>query len=370
MRSDWSLVILLLLLWRGLLEVVKSLTESTVGWTAWDGGWYQNVINVGYQYNPGTQSNVAFFPLFPETTKLISEFLGVNVVTSGLILNFFLTVVTGYIICKFVEHFSVNHRYLLFKKTTALALFISFPTSFFLGVFYADALLVCLITVALYLSIKKMHSWGFVATALAMATKFSALALIPVQVLIYFEDKEFSVKKALKIIGLIIFGMSGLICFMIFLHYKFDNALAFMKAQNDWGRGNELFLISLLKEYKDIIVNLFNPEMTRIGSFGRLFNSLIPFIALAGVYYFVKKKIYWLSLFIVTAVLIPLLSGSLTSLSRYVLILVPVLVAYLSSLINFDNKKQKILIAIYIVLSFCLQSLLCCYFVQQTAFIS
>lgn len=42
------------------------------GWARWDSGWYAGIALRGYNYTPGTWSNVNFFPLYPWLTHLLS----------------------------------------------------------------------------------------------------------------------------------------------------------------------------------------------------------------------------------------------------------------------------------------------------------
>src|SRR4051812_14073216 len=39
-------------------------------WARWDAEWYVSIVQHGYQYRPGVQSNVAFAPLFPALMKV------------------------------------------------------------------------------------------------------------------------------------------------------------------------------------------------------------------------------------------------------------------------------------------------------------
>jgi hypothetical protein len=355
--------------WRIWLELIRYLAGNHASWAAWDGGWYQSVINVGYKFIPEQQSNVAFFPLFPQLVKLIAKLTSFNVVAVGVVLNILVTVGTCWLVCKLVDYFRGQQNNLV-KKVIALGLLLSFPTAFFFAAFYADAMVVGLTTGALYWSLKKMYKQGFALTALATAAKISTLAIIPVQIYLYWCDRRPSKKNIIKLISLTLLGLGGLACFALYLHFKVGNSLAFMETQNSWGKASGFFLMNLLKEYLDIYRNLFNPVVSRIGSLGRLFNSIIPFISIGSIYYFVKNKLYWLAIFIGASVLIPLASGSLTSLSRYILIFMPVLAAYVSTKLTPKTPRYRLLIIVYLLLAFSAQSLLCYYFVQQTAFIA
>src|SRR5947199_1053148 len=40
-------------------------------WSRWDAGWYLEIAQNGYSFTPGKQSDVAFFPLYPNLIRLL-----------------------------------------------------------------------------------------------------------------------------------------------------------------------------------------------------------------------------------------------------------------------------------------------------------
>src|SRR4051812_3898656 len=45
-------------------------------WARWDSGWYMTIVEHGYQPRRGSQSNLAFFPLYPYATAAVSGLVG------------------------------------------------------------------------------------------------------------------------------------------------------------------------------------------------------------------------------------------------------------------------------------------------------
>ncbi len=45
----------------------------------WDGGHYRRIATNGYSYTPNRPSDVAFFPLYPLTAKLLARCTGMNI---------------------------------------------------------------------------------------------------------------------------------------------------------------------------------------------------------------------------------------------------------------------------------------------------
>jgi hypothetical protein len=55
-------------------------------WARWDSNWYVNVVEQGYSYVEGGESNIAFFPLYPFLTSLVSPLIG-NTLAAGMLVN-------------------------------------------------------------------------------------------------------------------------------------------------------------------------------------------------------------------------------------------------------------------------------------------
>src|SRR5262249_45373054 len=48
----------------------QGLPGSLRPWVSWDSAWYLDIVRQGYWFEPGRQSSVAFFPLYPILIKL------------------------------------------------------------------------------------------------------------------------------------------------------------------------------------------------------------------------------------------------------------------------------------------------------------
>ena len=114
------LILLLYLSCHFLFEVPLPTSENLY---RWDTGWYLSILENGYEFNPNSQSNSAFFPLFPFFWK----FLGVDA--------FWISIINGLI---FLLSFYLLSRVFQFKNWQSL-LFISAPSLFFCFVAYSEA---------------------------------------------------------------------------------------------------------------------------------------------------------------------------------------------------------------------------------------
>src|ERR1043165_6331327 len=95
---------------------------------AWDSGWYASIAEKGYVFSAETQSNVAFYPLFPFIWKLLWKVTEAGV--EGVCLFNFCVFFAGLFVLKRTLGFS--WWYLMF--------FASIPSSMFMFVPYTEAL--------------------------------------------------------------------------------------------------------------------------------------------------------------------------------------------------------------------------------------
>ncbi len=134
------------------------------GWVHFDSGWYREIANHGYSYNPGRQSSVAFFPVYPLAMRA-----GGAVVGSTLLAGILITLAAGCGVATMVWTW-FRDRLSPTAAWTALALFLLYPYAFYLfGVVYADAVFIAA-GLGAFLLLEGDHLWlaglaGAVATA-------------------------------------------------------------------------------------------------------------------------------------------------------------------------------------------------------------
>jgi len=150
------------------------------GWVRYDGGWYRTIATIGYDYHPGAQSSVAFFPAYPLSMRALGWVVG-DPLTAGILLTF--TSGLGFAI--------LFYRWCLRMLTPpaaklALVMLILFPYAWYLyGAVYADALfLVCTMAAFVLLEKDRPVLAGLVAAVATAARPVGAgvvLGLLAVQ---------------------------------------------------------------------------------------------------------------------------------------------------------------------------------------------
>ncbi len=167
-------------------------------WARHDSGWYYTIVKYGY-YMRGdtetTQSNIAFFPLYPFLVKLVSSIkpnAGVNfILFCGIALSNLFAAVSLTLLTKLI-------RQMGFDDATAdrSAWYLAFfPTSLFLSSFYTESLYLML-SVGMFLAAARDKWWlaGACGFLLALTRSNVVTAAVAVAVL-YMEKRNWDFRK-------------------------------------------------------------------------------------------------------------------------------------------------------------------------------
>lgn len=305
-------------------------------WARYDSGWYQSIIYSGYQLRgelATTQSNIAFYPLYPMLVKLIANLTPAPgnylVVACGVMLSnlFFLA---SLILLK-----RLNAALGLSAEASEKSLwYISFfPTSFFFSSFYTESLFLMLCLGTFLAAFKE--KWllaGLLGFLLALTRPTGVLAVFSLAI-IYMENRRWAwrqVKWNILLIGLI---PLGLLTFLFSLLPLTGSLVAPFQVQTSW-----------LKQFQ-------MPWQVLFGSTGTLpfitaVDRILVLIFLGlSVFSLVKFQSKSLGIFCLLSIGI-FLFNSLISASRYVVVLFPVF-----SLLGMLAKDRRVDIAILITSS-------------------
>jgi hypothetical protein len=164
--------------WRvlhGIVVLVRggSLRETTV---AWDGGWYLSILRVGYDVPAGGYgdfSNAAFFPGLTWATQAVQLVVRDETTATLLVANTLASVafVTVWAAVRAWAGENVARR-----VTVALALF---PTSYFLWMYYTEALLISATAGALWAGRRDRHNLAAALLAVASTARLVGVTVGP-----------------------------------------------------------------------------------------------------------------------------------------------------------------------------------------------
>lgn len=267
----------------------------------WDGGHYVGIAENGYKF-----PQQAFFPLLPLVINFFSRFL-IPVFTAAFILTIVLGLIT-FIIFYLLAKDLTNEK----NARLALLFLAAFPGSIFLHAVYSEALFLPLTLTSFYLLERKKYFYSALFAGLSSGTRLiGALTSIP------FLFTKKSIKERFLYI---VISLSGLFLYMAYLKNTYFNPLLFIDAQKSWcvshgrcGIGNPL---KPVMDYTGIFLQgWIKPSLS--SSFVDYIATIIALLLLACVFRRFKISYFLYTLLII---LIPLSSGSMIGMIRFILV--------------------------------------------------
>lgn len=282
-------------------------------WYQWDANWYMSITGSGYQWIPGDQSNVAFFPLYPLAARGLGAVLGGRYLLAGMLLsNLFL-----------LGGMSFLYRLVRSDYSEAVAqrsvwLLALFPTSMFFSAFYTESLFLMTSVATFYFARRGRWAltgiWGF----LASMTRITGLWMLLPLAWEYLAQRRFSLKRIRPSILWLLLVPAGLGVYMMFLWYAFGNPFAFAETQvTGWGHGFTPVWTSLSRDLGFLIDQA---ELWVIYEFAA--TALLAAAILAGL----RKLRGSYNIYMLIGLLVPLAGGTTKSMSRYLVVVFPLFI--------------------------------------------
>jgi hypothetical protein len=308
----------------------------------WDGSHYLYLAEQGY--SAGHPSN-AFYPLYPLSIRAVSLITGDSLVAALLISN--LASAAGlWLLYAFVQR--------RFSRVTAwrtLVLFLAFPTAFFLNVAYSEGLFLLLTTAFLYLLYDRRYAAAAaIAFLLPFARPLGVAIVLPAIVFVLVEASR-ATAPALGLRGrlravllhpgsvVVLAPLAGFAAYLAYMYALTGDALASFHALETWGNG---YGLANALDPRYFVDNLFH-ERLAIHSFDYSILDRVFFLGFVAslplAYRRLDKPLFVLCL---ALGLSPLL-GSYQSYMRYVLMALPMFIAYGSF---FTGRLPRLYVAV------------------------
>jgi Gpi18-like mannosyltransferase len=290
----------------------------------WDSGWYRQIALRGYYFEPGKESSVNFFPLYPLLVRIFSLGLFDEKIVGFIISNVALLLAAFYLykLVK-IDHGDTN------LPSRTVFYFLICPVSFFFSIFYTEGLFLFVSIAAVYYARQKNWPAASVFGFFAATTRNMGVFVIIPLLLEYFEVSFHSFKIDTKKIRRSLLWLAlvpaGLGIYMVYLQVRFGDAIAFLHASKGWHRR----LVSIFKTLSDLRhYSLFY----RIIFCGAILAALV-LIALSIKY---RIRISYIS-YSVVFLLVYLSSNNLESIPRFISVIFPL---YLGIAL-FENKHSR-----------------------------
>jgi Gpi18-like mannosyltransferase len=232
----------------------------------------------------------------------------------------------------------------------SILLLLSFPSAFYFGAIYSESLFLLLAVLTFWFVKKDRFILAGVMAALASATKVQGVLLglfLAVELWGKYKNKfKNAGKKLLADIFGVVISPLGLLAYMYYLYRTFGNPIYFLTAQPAFGaQRSSLPLVTLPQVFYRYIKMFLTVPPGNLAFWNAVLEIFVTLILIAGlVYAFRKIKFsYWI--FVALAVILPTLTGTLSSMPRYALLAFPLL-----PLVAKFNKRVKYIIIAQVLL--------------------
>lgn len=320
MKSWWqeiNVAVIAFLIWRATLEIIVrnahwlwSLRPKFLGVTPWanfDGVHYVSIAQNGYRIY-----QYAFFPFYSIVLRILGQLFPFRWETTAQIISgvsFLVGIVFFLRLLRLLGH---PHR------IWALVLLLSFPTSFFFSAVYTSAIYFLLTVMTLYFIAAKRWLLAGVFAMLASATQFFGVLLVLIFAMEFFRANRKTQPYILRAMALV---PLGLVSYMIYLRGLVGDPLAFVHVQPAFGAGRSggsiVLLPQVLYRYAKIFVSI-PPDS--IVYHVAVFELIVFLFGLTVLWLSRSTKLTHLyGLYCLVVLIVPTLSGTLSSMPRYFL---------------------------------------------------
>jgi len=298
-----------------------------------DAGEYFGIAQDGYEvrsFDATRVANWAFFPLHPMIWRALVPLFGNSPLVGVILANiyFLIALVVLHRTCLALDYESLT-------ADRALLAIAFFPTSYFFCLPWTESLFLLVTCSTIYAALR--HRWALAAVlgTAACACRLAGIFLVCALVIWAWENRKTLPRLAWVAIAVM---PLGLILFMAMLHSDTGNALAFLDIQSVWGRHFELPIRALG-------VVLIKPLILASDGNLRHWNFLVFFAALYAAYWFAfRRNQLWLATFLLLGTIVPTLTGSIASESRYVMALFPFSIAIGQSMRNVNVERVVLIV--------------------------
>lgn len=300
-----------------------------------DGVHYLGIAKEGY----AAQFTQAFFPFYPILIKIFSFLTFSNLFTEKISLFISAVLISNasflFGLLVFYKLLKANYS----EKTSfwSVIFILSFPTSFFFGSIYTEGLFFLLMVSTFYL-VEKNHPVlaaiiGSVAALTRLIGSFLAVAFV-------------SSGRSLRNYLYASLVPVGLIIYMAYLQFEFQNPVYFLTSQSAFGQDratqNIILLPQVIYRYFKILTTTSGLTFTNA-----LFELLCTVFAFTLLFISFKKVKYSWVIFSLISIVTPTFTGTLASMPRYVLMAFPI---FISLALIKSPKIKALILTVFVIL--------------------
>ena len=315
-------------------------------WANFDGVHYLTIVKKGYV---GTGLIQAFFPVYPGLLW-IDSLAGIPSVISGQIISVASFVA---ILVLWPKLFAIDYGGKV-SRISRLVLLL-FPTSFFFMALYTESLFLLLVLLSFYFARQKQWWVAIACAALASGTRVVGIALLPALLVEYVDQRKLLSAKVIKkpmvvletlsftdftkLITIMLSG-SGLFAYMAYLWIEFGDPLYFFHVQEEFGGGRSESVVLLPQVFVRYIRILLTVDWKSWAYFAYMQEFVLTSLTLVALAWAWMKKFRPSYLVFASLVfIIPTLTGTFSSMPRYVLACFPLFIVIAQWLATRKNLR-------------------------------
>lgn len=313
---------------------------NIIPWLNFDGLNYLEIVEHGYTNN---RALAAFFPAYPLLIKIFSINLRLNPIIVGILISYVSTILALLVFYRHGEA-ETKSANLALKR---LVLLLAFPSSFYLFAYYTEGFFL-LLTILFFWYLEKgdLVKASFFAM-IASATRLFGLALVGT----LFVEAFFCFRKTGKIPFIVFLSPLGFVIYAIYLGINYANPFLMFFVQSDQKFGRTLSVLNPLKIIPDTASKIISgPQMQYDNIFVYpvilIEATVFVYLIFLTIRSFGKIRFYYWSYLLFSLILI-MVGGSLSSVTRYSLPLIP---AY----IFLSKNLNGVYFIVWLVISFIL----------------
>ena len=314
----------------------------------------------------------AFFPLFPFLIKIVSVVTNNNYFIAGILISNLSFLIGIFVFKKYLESIGKKPKEIVW----IFIFLLTFPTAFFFGAVYTESLFFLLSVLALYFMQKRKYWIVLVVCMLAALTRLiGVFLLIPLFFTVIIQQQQLhsfwksgnlcyaNLKHLIfvhgKAIALMTAPILGLLIYMFYLAYAVRNPFAFYSTQSNFHAGRSasslIFLPQVYYRYLNIFIHAQHNLIYFVAILEFLIFNLVLVVLLYDLWILWKRKdivnrisLIGLNIFSLINILLPTLTGTLSSVPRYTLLSL----SFFIRLAEFKNKVVRSALVILFVTLF------------------
>lgn len=324
-------------------EYLISTRLSPAIWSfgGFDGVHYLTIAKTSYSADY-TQT---FFPLYPLMIRFVATFIIPNhYLISALLVSNISFLLLMYMFSKLLEEEKLGKQ--LFW---VLVFLVTFPTAFYYNTIYTESFFLALTVCSFYFAKKKNWLASGICGGLASFTRLFGLFIFPALLYKFYTDYRRLPKTKVNLFHLasIFIVPLGTLIYMTYLYFAAADPLVFWHDQPAFGAarsgGGIILPPQVIYRYLKILLTVSSNQL----AYWNALYELAAFLFASAVLLFGYKKIHFsYQIYSWLALLVPALTGTLSSMPRYVAIIFPMYII----LAMIKSKILKIALALIFII--------------------